>query len=76
MRRMSQFMAPGIITVAIVAVVALGLLSLRDRERIASLESRIGSLEKQSLLLTTSLASQKPELPLESDGFGPVRLVR
>jgi hypothetical protein len=61
---------------ATVAAVALGLASLRDRERIASLESRIETLEKQrSQRLTESLASKKPGLPLERDGFGPVRTI-
>jgi hypothetical protein len=63
------------ITVTIASVVALGLVSLRDRERIVSLESRIAALENQPLRLTKSLPLQKPELPLESDGFGPVRVV-
>jgi hypothetical protein len=75
MRRWSQFLTTGIITLAIVAVVVLGLGALRDRERISSLESRIGALEKQSRRLTESLASQKAELPLERDGFGPVRTI-
>ncbi len=77
MRRWSQALTAGIVTVAIVAVVALSLVSLRDRERIASLELRIGAFEKQrSLRLTGSLASQKPGLPLESDGFCPMRTIR
>ena len=75
MRRRSQFLAAGMITVTIASVVALGLVSLRDRERIVSLESRIAALENQPLRLTKSLPLQKPELPLESDGFGPVRVV-
>jgi hypothetical protein len=76
MRRWSQLLTTGIIAAAIVAVVVLGLGTLRDRERIASLELRIGALEKQrSLRLTESLASQNQGLPLERDGFGPVRTI-
>jgi hypothetical protein len=65
MRRRYQFLTAGIIAVAIVAVVAMGLVSLRDRERIASLESRIVALEKNVL--------QHP--PLEKDGFGKARTI-
>jgi hypothetical protein len=68
----------GIIAVAIAAVVALGLVSLKDRARIASLEARIAAIESlptRPLQLRTILPAHNPGSSLESDGFGPARVI-
>jgi hypothetical protein len=78
MRRRSQFLTAGITAVAIAAIVALGIVSLKDRARIASLEARIAALESlptRPLQFTTMLPAHNPGPSLESDGFGPARVI-